>query len=79
MRRINIDGFEMEIAGDEPAGPCAMCGSTSSNTAMGLRPYGPNYEEICYQCAGLDPKRTMRQIRRFLKKLVFLQQFTEVE
>jgi hypothetical protein len=38
---------------EEPHDDCEMCGKVDE-----LRPYGPNYERICFECAMKDEKMT---------------------
>lgn len=44
------------IGGEEPEGPCAFCGKDEE-----LRPFGPNDELICFDCAMKDEKTTNRK------------------
>ena len=39
----------------EPEGECEMCGQVDE-----LRPYGPNYERICFEC-GMKNKELTEQ------------------
>ena len=43
-------------------GTCEMC-----QTIDDLRPYGPNYENICFSCAMKHPEVTDERIREMLK------------
>jgi hypothetical protein len=42
-------------------GTCQMCGSLDE-----LRPYGPNNENICFDCAMKDEETTKRKFREML-------------
>ena len=41
----------------EPDRVCEQCGSVAE-----CRPYGPNGEQICYECGEKDPDTTMRKL-----------------
>lgn len=45
----------------EPDFICFICGKVDET-----RPYGPNGEEICYDCAMKDPETTKRQMKKHL-------------
>lgn len=47
--------FIIEAEGD---GICEMCGKKDE-----LRPYGPNNENICYDCAMKDEATALRKFR----------------
>ena len=44
---------------EEPDGTCEFCGATDE-----LRPYGPNGENVCFDCAMKDEAAAARQFRR---------------
>jgi hypothetical protein len=43
-------------------GECAFCGKADE-----LRPYGPNNENICFDCAMKDEATTARKFSEFLE------------
>jgi hypothetical protein len=43
-------------------GVCAFCSASGE-----LRPYGPNNENICFDCAMKDEATTVRKYREFLE------------
>lgn len=45
----------------EPPQTCQHCGKETK-----CRPYGANGEQICWDCAQLDPATTERQMYRYL-------------
>ncbi len=45
----------------EPDGVCAFCGKINE-----LRPYGPNNESICFDCAMKDEETTIRKFHEFV-------------
>ena len=53
----------------EPDDDCEMCGAVDE-----LRPYGPNYERICFDCAMKNQELTDQRIGEYIfgevKKLV---------
>lgn len=51
----NING--LVIIAEEPDFICFLCGKIAET-----RPYGPNREEICYECAMLDEEGTKRRM-----------------
>lgn len=50
-------GNTFYIEGEEPA-KCAFCGNVAE-----LRPYGPNDENICFDCAMKDEPTAARKFR----------------
>ena len=44
-------------------GTCAFC-----KEAKELRPYGPNNESICFDCAMKDEETTSKKFKEFLDK-----------
>jgi hypothetical protein len=46
---------------EEPPQACQMCGVIAE-----CRPYGPNDEEICFECAQKDPDTTERKMAIYL-------------
>jgi hypothetical protein len=44
----------------DPRNTCDMCGQP----AFELRPFGPNFETICEDCADKDPELTDRRWRQ---------------
>jgi hypothetical protein len=44
-------------------GTCAFCGKTDE-----LRPYGPNNESICFDCAMKDEATTSRKFQEILDR-----------
>jgi hypothetical protein len=44
-------------------GTCAFCGKQDE-----LRPYGPNNEEICFDCGMKDKATTAQKYREFLEQ-----------
>ena len=49
------------IIQEEPPQACQMCGIIAE-----CRPYGPNDEEICFECAMKDPETTERKMAIYL-------------
>lgn len=45
----------------EPPGKCQQCGTVDET-----RPYGPNNEEICFDCGMKDPETTERKAKEVL-------------
>jgi hypothetical protein len=45
----------------EPPGECELCGEFKE-----LRPYGPNGENICFECGEKNPTITKKKMREFL-------------
>lgn len=45
----------------EPDGKCELCGTDAE-----LRPYGPNGERICFDCAMKDRETTRKQFVKVL-------------
>jgi hypothetical protein len=45
----------------EPEGECEMCGNTEE-----LRPYGPNYERICFDCAMKNEELTNTRMDEYI-------------
>jgi hypothetical protein len=43
-------------------GVCELCGTTGE-----LRPYGPNNENICFDCGMKDEATTKKKYKEFLK------------
>lgn len=52
----NIDG--VAVITDEPDFICFQCGKAAET-----RPYGPNGEEICFECGMKDEETTNRMMR----------------
>jgi hypothetical protein len=46
---------------EEAEGRCELCGRLDE-----LRPYGPNNERICFDCAMKDKETTARKFREFM-------------
>ncbi len=46
---------------EETPQACEMCGIIAE-----CRPYGPNDEEICFECAMKDPETTERKMAAYL-------------
>jgi len=46
---------------EEPPQACQICGVIDE-----CRPYGPNDEEICFECAKKDPDTTQRKMAAYL-------------
>lgn len=49
------------IAADEFHEVCELCGTVEE-----LRPYGPNREEVCFDCGMLDKKSAEKAAAQFL-------------
>ena len=49
------------IIAQEPAQMCEMCGKIDE-----CRPYGPNDEQICFECAMKDPETTERKMAHYI-------------
>lgn len=52
---------DYEIILEEPPQRCEMCGIIDE-----CRPYGPNYEEICFECAMKDEALTEIRAKELL-------------
>jgi len=48
----------------EPDGKCEMCGEVEE-----LRPYGPNGENVCFDCGMKDEPAALRQFAKRLRSL----------
>ena len=46
---------------EESPQACTMCGVIDE-----CRPYGPNDEEICFECAMKDPETTERKMAAYI-------------
>lgn len=46
---------------EEPEDKCELCGKIAE-----LRPYGPNGERICFDCAMKDPETTEKMMGKYL-------------
>lgn len=55
----NINGIPVIYAEDDQR--CELCGKVAE-----CRPYGPNGEQICYECGQKDPATTNRQMNKYL-------------
>lgn len=55
------DGKRMVVIEKESPRTCEFCGEVKE-----LRPYGPNGESVCFECAMLDEKAAERQMRKHL-------------
>jgi hypothetical protein len=49
------------IIAEEPEQMCEMC-----NTVSECRPYGPNDEQICFECAMLDEETTRKKMTAYI-------------
>ncbi len=49
------------LESDEPEAPCELCGKIAD-----LRPYGPGFKRICYECGMKNPELTQRQTNQKL-------------
>jgi hypothetical protein len=45
----------------EPEQMCEMCGKVDE-----CRPYGPNNEQICFECGMLDEETTKRKMAAYI-------------
>lgn len=59
MTRINENGVVFIAA--EPNGKCEMCGKIAET-----RPYGPNGEEVCFNCGMKDEKAAEKRFHDFI-------------
>ena len=50
------DRKKFNIIEELPPDTCELCGEHDE-----LRPYGPNFENICFECAMKDEKTTKRR------------------
>lgn len=48
------------ICAEEPQ-VCEMCGIIAE-----CRPYGPNYEEICFDCGQKHPETTQKRMEEYI-------------
>jgi hypothetical protein len=55
----NVGGVPVIVA--EPPGKCEQCGKIAET-----RPYGPNGENICYECGQKDVATTERMMDKVL-------------
>lgn len=46
---------------EEPEGTCEMCGKVDE-----LRPYGPNYERICFDCGMKNEELSMKRMGEYI-------------
>jgi len=46
---------------EEPAQVCEMCHKVDE-----CRPYGPNEEQICFDCGMLDEETTRKQMEKYI-------------
>jgi hypothetical protein len=53
---IKING-QLHLEAEEEK-PCEMCGTVAE-----LRPYGPNYENICFPCGMKDEETSKQRFR----------------
>lgn len=49
------------VIAHEPEQMCEMCGKVDE-----CRPYGPNDEQICFECAMLDEDTTRRKMEQYI-------------
>ncbi len=49
------------IIAQEPDQMCEMCGKVDE-----CRPYGPNDEQICFECAMLDEETTQKKMAAYI-------------
>lgn len=61
MTRVVEDVLIIE---NEDNGECELCGAISE-----LRPYGPNDENICFDCGMKDEETTARKFGEILKSI----------
>jgi hypothetical protein len=47
-----------------PDAKCELCGATAE-----LRPYGPNGENICFECGQKNPEETLKQFDKLLDQV----------
>lgn len=45
----------------EPVTVCEACGKIDE-----CRPYGPNYEQVCFECAMKDPETTKKRMNEYI-------------
>lgn len=50
------------VISEEGDGECEMCGKSDE-----LRPYGPNGENVCFDCAMKDEAAALRQFEKRLR------------
>ena len=46
---------------EEPMAACEMCGTIDE-----CRPYGPNYERICFECGMKDEATTTKRMLEYI-------------
>ena len=46
---------------EEPLSSCEMCGTIEE-----CRPYGPNYERICFECGMKDEELTLKRFEEYI-------------
>jgi hypothetical protein len=61
-RVVNEDGVRKVIIEDEEPQECKFCGAFEET-----RPYGPNGEQVCFEC-GMKNEETTR--KQFTKRLL---------
>lgn len=49
------------IIAEQPPEACEMCGAVAE-----CRPYGPNNENICFDCAMLDEETTKKKMAAYI-------------
>jgi len=49
------------IIQEEPMQVCELCGVIDET-----RPYGPNYEQICFECAMKDEETTRKRMTEYV-------------
>ena len=49
------------IIAEEPLSACEMCGIIDE-----CRPYGPNYERICFDCGMKDQETTIKRMAEYI-------------
>lgn len=59
MTRVNENGVAWIAA--EPDGRCEICGKIAET-----RPYGPEGQEVCFQCGMKNETAAKQQFERFL-------------
>jgi len=59
MTRRKGDVLHIEA---EPAGTCELCGKKEE-----VRPYGPNGEDVCFECGMKDESAARKQLAKRLE------------
>jgi hypothetical protein len=54
--------MNVKVITPQPDGTCQLCGKVDE-----LRPYGPNYEMICFACGSKDMETTEKRFKEWME------------